>query len=111
MPATTYYLQKSSGGDKVYLDLPPLSPPRPVFKRHGESRKMLNAWSGAEVTPGQVVHFDAPPHVSDGTLALQVEFATQATVDALEAVYMAAGTLYYSPDDGTTVWEVAWADW
>lgn len=105
-----HYLSRPDGTGKVYFDVPPEPVPTPAPMRRGSVKKMLNGWDPAleRPIPGAVLVYDGGYGAGDCTMEFTTELATGTTMEAIRTLSLEAATLYYSPNDGGTIWEVAW---
>jgi hypothetical protein len=107
------WLQDNDGSNQV--DLIGINKPWPGiplrrYTRVGSDMQMIPGWDGTNPTPGKLVHFDFGADQSGGIIELLIPYVDSTLYTSLETKYFTAAPMLYSPDNGTNVWRVAWAD-
>lgn len=117
MPIQTHYLSRNDNvTGKVEFrvlstgGLP--DPPVPNGTRRGSVKKTLSSFTvgtgGAIISvPGVRVVWDGGLAPSDYDIDVKTDFITAAQLAGLSALRDVTESLYYSPDNGTTVYEVS----
>jgi hypothetical protein len=113
-PPGTVILYDNDGSNPVYLRnlAQPWPDISPVYQRIGSSHQMICGWdsSANKVIPGEVVHFDMGYAVSSGVIEVHVPYVDATLKAQLEAKFNLMTPIRLTPDGGSTLWQVVWAD-
>ncbi len=110
MASDLYYLSKTDGTSKIYFNVNPTPLPdeEPVMKVI--NKELMPGLSGSTPVDGGRLSYIVGTNVNRSDLPITIKHATQATVDGIRTLFDLGVNLYYSPDDGTTIWQVCFAD-
>lgn len=112
MASNLYYLSRTNGASKIYFNinptpLPDIEPGMRVISK--ELMPGLDA-SGNPTDAGRIF-YKIGSHITRQDLQITIPFATAATRTGIITLFnLSDATIYYSPDNGTNVYEVCFAD-
>lgn len=109
---SNYYLSKTDGTSKAYFTVNPVPLPDLVPGRRVIEKEIMPGLSGGSPVDGGLVYYDVGTHISRNKLDITVPFVTETIKNNIKTLFELSPTqsLYYSPDNGTNIWEVCWAD-
>jgi hypothetical protein len=108
---SNFYLSGPNGANLFYFDVDPTPVPVPEPKMYGAVKRTIPTRNNATsaLASGTTVVYNTGADLSSWVLKIKVPYMTPATYIQLLALFQTADqAVYYSPDNGLTVYQCAW---
>lgn len=104
----SYYLADLGGGSPVTIT--PVTKPFLQYRYEAASQRTLNTKDGlGNIVPGSWHHYQAGADLTGAQIPLDLDALSESDYASLIAKFNAGESFQYSPDTGTTIYEVVLA--